>query len=194
MWKIHESNKSSYQCVKQYRCLHSCSNPCTGWSRTFLRCSWADSDTWPPDERWGSSCRRSDTEVHRVLMVALQRRNSIIGKDFSKTRFFFSYFHQMRVCADLQNGDCVGVGLSTHVPLLATYLLGQVHTGPLGLSRHSHSHFFLSHGLVTETKTNSRNLKVLKSNGWQDNKHTQKWLKNKLMHFDTCLKMTGNVL
>lgn len=89
MWKIYESNKSSYQCVKQYRCLHSCSNPCTGWSRTFLRCSWADSDTWPPDERWGSSCRRSDTEVHRVLMVALQRRNSIIGKDFSKTRFFF---------------------------------------------------------------------------------------------------------
>ena len=47
-------------------------------------------------------------------------------------------------------GDSVGVGSSTQVPLSRVRPLGQVQTGPLGLSRHSHSHFFLSHGLVTE--------------------------------------------
>lgn len=46
-------------------------------------------------------------------------------------------------------GDSVGVGSSTHVPLSSVRPLGQVQTGPLGLSRHSHSHFFLSQGLVT---------------------------------------------
>lgn len=68
-------------------------------------------------------------------------------------------YHVTFMYADLQKGDWVGPGLSTHVPLSATNLLGQVHTGPLGLSRHSHSHFFLSHGLVTEAerdKTSSK--------------------------------------
>lgn len=51
----------------------------------------------------------------------------------------------------------MGVGLSTQVPLSDTYLFGQVHTGPLGLSRHSHSHFFLSHGLVTAQKNKQHN-------------------------------------
>lgn len=53
---------------------------------------------------------------------------------------------------DSQIGDSVGVGSSTHVPLSSVRPLGQVHTGPLGLSRHSHSHFFLSQGLVTDRK------------------------------------------
>lgn len=44
-------------------------------------------------------------------------------------------------------------GSSTHVPLSATRSLGQVHTGPLGLSKHNHSHFFLSHGFATEIHT-----------------------------------------
>lgn len=48
-----------------------------------------------------------------------------------------------------QIGDSVGVGSSTHVPLSSVRPLGHVQTGPLGLSRHSHSHFFLSQGLVT---------------------------------------------
>lgn len=54
------------------------------------------------------------------------------------------------VCVYSQIGDKVGVGNSTHVPLSRMRPLGQVQTGPLGLSRHSHSHFFLSQGLVTD--------------------------------------------
>lgn len=54
------------------------------------------------------------------------------------------------LCVYLQIGDKVGVGNSTHVPLSRMRPLGQVQTGPLGLSRHSHSHFFLSQGLVTD--------------------------------------------
>lgn len=50
-----------------------------------------------------------------------------------------------------QRGDSVGVGVSTQVPLFSMCPLGQVQTGPLGLSRHSHSHFFLSQGLFTKT-------------------------------------------
>ena len=49
-----------------------------------------------------------------------------------------------------QIGDSVGMGSSTHVPLSSVRPLGHVQTGPLGLSRHSHSHFFLSQGLVTD--------------------------------------------
>lgn len=49
-----------------------------------------------------------------------------------------------------QTGDGVGVGVSTQVPLFSVCPLGQVQTGPLGLSRQSHSHFFLSHGLFTK--------------------------------------------
>ena len=58
-----------------------------------------------------------------------------------------------------QNGDSVGGGLSTHVPFSATRSLGQVQTGPLGLSRHNHSHFFLSHGLVTESQSDRIDIK-----------------------------------
>lgn len=54
------------------------------------------------------------------------------------------------MCVYSQMGDSVGVGSSTHVPLSSVRPLGQVQTGPLGLSRHSHSHFFLSQGLVTD--------------------------------------------
>lgn len=54
------------------------------------------------------------------------------------------------ICVHSQIGDTVGVGSSTHVPLSSVRPLGQVQTGPLGLSRHSHSHFFLSQGFVTE--------------------------------------------
>ena len=54
------------------------------------------------------------------------------------------------VCVYSQIGDSVGVGSSTQVPLSSVRPFGQVQTGPLGLSRHSHSHFFLSQGLVTD--------------------------------------------
>lgn len=54
------------------------------------------------------------------------------------------------LCGYAPIGDKVGVGISTHVPLSSVRPLGQVQTGPLGLSKHSHSHFFLSQGLVTE--------------------------------------------
>lgn len=53
-------------------------------------------------------------------------------------------------CVYSQIGDSVGVGSSTQVPLSSVRPFGQVQTGPLGLSRHSHSHFFLSQGLVTD--------------------------------------------
>lgn len=49
----------------------------------------------------------------------------------------------------LPTGETVGEGITTHVPLSSRFPLGQVQTGPLGLSRQSHSHFFLSQGLVT---------------------------------------------
>lgn len=39
--------------------------------------------------------------------------------------------------------------MSTQVPLSRRLPLGQVQTGPLGLSRQSHSHFLRSQGLVT---------------------------------------------
>lgn len=54
----------------------------------------------------------------------------------------------------------MGVGSSTHVPLSSVRPLGQVQTGPLGLSRHSHSHFFLSQGLVTDRDT-ERELRII---------------------------------
>lgn len=54
-------------------------------------------------------------------------------------------------------GDSVGAGSSTQVPLSSVRPLGQVQTGPLGLSRHSHSHFFLSQGLVTGSQGETRN-------------------------------------
>ena len=50
---------------------------------------------------------------------------------------------------DSRPGDCVGEGSSTQVPLSSVWPLGQVHTGPLGLRRQSHSHFLRSQGLVT---------------------------------------------
>lgn len=56
----------------------------------------------------------------------------------------------VEVCVSSQIGDSVGVGSSTHVPLSSVRPLGQMQTGPLGLSKHSHSHFFLSQGLVTD--------------------------------------------
>lgn len=43
----------------------------------------------------------------------------------------------------------MGEGMTTQVPLSRRLPLGQVHTGPLGLSRQSHSHFLRSQGLVT---------------------------------------------
>lgn len=47
------------------------------------------------------------------------------------------------------SGGGVGEGTGTQVPLSSLFPLGQVQTGPLGLSRHSHSHFLRSQGLVT---------------------------------------------
>lgn len=49
----------------------------------------------------------------------------------------------------LPSGGGVGEGTGTQVPLSSLFPLGQIQTGPLGLSRHSHSHFFRSQGLVT---------------------------------------------
>lgn len=46
-------------------------------------------------------------------------------------------------------GETVGEGMTTQVPLSRRLPLGQVQTGPLGLSRQSHSHFLRSQGLVT---------------------------------------------
>ena len=46
-------------------------------------------------------------------------------------------------------GETVGEGTTTQVPLSRRLPLGQVQTGPLGLSRQSHSHFLRSQGLVT---------------------------------------------
>lgn len=43
----------------------------------------------------------------------------------------------------------MGEGTATQVPLSSRLPLGQVQTGPLGLSRQSHSHFLRSQGLVT---------------------------------------------
>ena len=43
----------------------------------------------------------------------------------------------------------MGEGMTTQVPLSRRLPLGQVQTGPLGLSRQSHSHFLRSQGLVT---------------------------------------------
>lgn len=45
--------------------------------------------------------------------------------------------------------EAVGEGMTTQVPLSRRLPLGQVQTGPLGLSRQSHSHFLRSQGLVT---------------------------------------------
>lgn len=47
------------------------------------------------------------------------------------------------------SGEGVGEGMGTQVPLSSRLPLGQVHTGPLGLSKQSHSHFLRSQGLVT---------------------------------------------
>lgn len=49
----------------------------------------------------------------------------------------------------LPTGETVGEGMTTQVPLSRRLPLGQVQTGPLGLSRQSHSHFLRSQGLVT---------------------------------------------
>jgi hypothetical protein len=49
----------------------------------------------------------------------------------------------------LPSGGGVGEGTGTQVPLSSRFPLGQVQTGPLGLSRQSHSHFLRSQGLVT---------------------------------------------
>lgn len=49
----------------------------------------------------------------------------------------------------IPSGGGVGEGTATQVPLSRRFPLGQVQTGPLGLSRQSHSHFFRSQGLVT---------------------------------------------
>lgn len=57
-----------------------------------------------------------------------------------------------------QTGDRVGVCVSTHVPLFSVRPLGHVQTGPLGLSKHSHSHFFLSHGLATDKHTHTHKI------------------------------------
>lgn len=63
-----------------------------------------------------------------------------------------SVTHTERAVDYVQMGDRVGEGISTQVPLSSLRPLGQVQTGPLGLSRHSHSHFLRSHGFVTETQ------------------------------------------
>lgn len=49
----------------------------------------------------------------------------------------------------IPSGGGVGEGTATQVPLSRRFPLGQVQTGPLGLSRQSHSHFLRSQGLVT---------------------------------------------
>lgn len=49
----------------------------------------------------------------------------------------------------IPSGGSVGEGTATQVPLSSRFPLGQVQTGPLGLSRQSHSHFLRSQGLVT---------------------------------------------
>lgn len=49
----------------------------------------------------------------------------------------------------IPSGGGVGEGTATQVPLSSRFPLGQVQTGPLGLSRQSHSHFLRSQGLVT---------------------------------------------
>lgn len=49
----------------------------------------------------------------------------------------------------IPSGGGVGEGTGTQVPLSSLFPLGQVQTGPLGLSRQSHSHFLRSQGLVT---------------------------------------------
>lgn len=49
----------------------------------------------------------------------------------------------------LPTAEAVGEGMTTQVPLSRRLPLGQVQTGPLGLSRQSHSHFLRSQGLVT---------------------------------------------
>lgn len=49
----------------------------------------------------------------------------------------------------IPSGGGVGEGTATQVPLSSLFPLGQVQTGPLGLSRQSHSHFLRSQGLVT---------------------------------------------
>lgn len=80
----------------------------------------------------GGSCRRQKLKVmrkhaQRLLLMFLSPPN-------------------------VQRGDSVGVGSSTQVPLSKVRPLGHVQTGPLGLSRQSHSHFFLSQGLFTGRK------------------------------------------
>lgn len=57
--------------------------------------------------------------------------------------------HPLLLRCHLPTGDTVGEGMTTQVPLSRRLPLGQVHTGPLGLSRQSHSHFLRSQGLVT---------------------------------------------
>lgn len=135
-------------------CLHSCSSLCTGRSHSALPRSSAGSDTWPACGRSGSSSRRSDTEPSRVRWVELHKDYSGVG-----VCFFFSFVSPDGAEARRpgtgtsvysQMGDSVGVGVSTQVPLFSMCPLGQVQTGPLGLSRQSHSHFFLSHGLFTK--------------------------------------------
>lgn len=74
-----------------------------------------------------------------------------------------------------QTGDSVGVGTSTQVPLSSILPLGHVQTGPLGLRRHNHSHFFLSHGLVTKNTEEQCvfNCQIMLSNPSVKNKFTQ---------------------
>lgn len=48
--------------------------------------------------------------------------------------------------------------MTTQVPLSRRLPLGQVQTGPLGLSRQSHSHFLRSQGLVTVGRTEGTTL------------------------------------
>lgn len=74
----------SYLYVKQCTCLRSCSSPCTGWSHISLRCSWAGSDTWPPDGHWGSSFRRSDIEFHTALRGELWREKFLHEPTFCR--------------------------------------------------------------------------------------------------------------
>lgn len=73
-----------------------------------------------------------------------------------------------------QTGDRVGVCVSTHVPLFSVRPLGHVQTGPLGLSKHSHSHFFLSHGLATDKHTQTH-IKLLQAQVFCSSLHVLQW-------------------
>lgn len=121
---------------------------------TRRRCKWKGHFVHSANE-WFESRSLVRTKDQLVLEV-----NSLKFKK-KKQPMYPTQNMEQKVCAccttplehcwafNSQIGDSVGVGSSTHVPLSSERPLGQVQTGPLGLSRHSHSHFFLSQGLVT---------------------------------------------